>query len=284
MPELPEVENMARQLNAEFAGRVIKAVSLITPGMLKHPGVTAFKRDIAGARILDVSRRAKYVVFSLNRDRALVIHPKMTGHFLLFSSPLGRGRIKVRDELPNLKHIRFSFVFSDGRELYFSDVRKFGTVRLFNKGEEKDFWEKEGLGPEPFNLKTDEFINLISSKNGKIKQVLMDPKVIAGIGNIYSDEMLHIAGIHPERRAKDISKKEMGMLYQAMRQVLENGIALGGSSINNYRLLRGEKGRYQEIRVAYGREGEPCGKCFEKIKRIKLGSRSAHFCPECQPE
>ena len=190
----------------------------------------------------------------------------------------------VGDELSSWLYGRFVFELDNGSELAFSDVRKFGTVRLLDKNELESFWEKEGLGPEPLepSFKVTEFISLISSQNGKIKQVLMDPKIIAGIGNIYSDEMLYITGIHPERRAKSLSEKELAGLYKNMGQVLQNGIALGGSSINNYRLLDGRKGQYQEIRVVYGREGEPCGKCFDKIRRIKVGGRSAHFCPGCQ--
>jgi formamidopyrimidine-DNA glycosylase len=278
MPELPEVENMARQLNAEFSGRVIKAVPFVTASMLKYPNALIFRRAISGARILGVSRRAKYVVFKLNGDRTLLIHPKMTGHFLMEKRKINNLRKKEKD----LKHIRFVFAFDGGRELYFSDVRKFGTIRLFNKDELEKFWAKERLGPEPLGLKFDEFVDLISSKTGKIKQVLIDPKVIVGIGNIYSDEMLYVAGIHPERRAKALSREELGRLYKAMRQILETGVALGGSSISNYQLLRGEKGKYQEIKMVYGREGEPCGKCFQKIKRIRMGGRSAHFCPNCQ--
>ncbi len=275
---------MARQLDAELPGRAIKTVSLITPSMLKYPEAAIFRRAIKGARILGVSRRAKYALFSLSGGRTLLIHPKMTGHFLLISSPSSRGRIKVGDELSSWKYARFVFELDNGSELAFSDVRKFGTVRLLDKNELESFWEKEGLGPEPLepSFKVTEFISLISSQNGKIKQVLMDPKIIAGIGNIYSDEMLYITGIHPERRAKSLSEKELAGLYKNMGQVLQNGIALGGSSINNYRLLDGRKGQYQEIRVVYGREGEPCGKCFDKIRRIKVGGRSAHFCPGCQ--
>lgn len=276
---------MAADLREAVVGRRIKSASIFASAMIKYPARQKFLNEIKKARILDVSRRAKYLRFHLAGEGELVVHPKMTGHFLLVNKKIKNLKNKEK-EPESLKYTRVKFDLDDGSELCFSDVRKFGTVRLFSKKEAENFWEKESLGPEPLepSFEVDKFISLISSKSKKIKEVLMNPQTIAGIGNIYSDEMLYVAEIHPERLAKSLKTEELAQLYGAMCQVLRNGIALRGSSINNYRALRGDRGRYQEVRLVYGRWGEKCAKCFSKIERIKVGGRSACFCPSCQPE
>jgi formamidopyrimidine-DNA glycosylase len=282
MPELPEVETMASDLRSVVSGKKIKKAEIFAPAMVKDPSAADFSRQIMGAKILNVSRRAKYLIFELNRDRVLLVHPKMTGHFLLRRSAkeLPITNYQLPKEPESLKYTRAKFHLDDKSELCFSDIRKFGTLRLLSKKESEEFLND--LGPEPLNLKVDKFISLISSERRKVKQVLMDPAVIAGIGNIYSDEALYLAGIHPETRANQIYEVGLRKLYKAMKLVLERGIKLRGSSINNYRDTAGKKGGYQDVRQVYGRNGESCGRCNASIQKITVAGRSACFCPMCQ--
>ncbi len=286
MPELPEVETMASDLRGALIGRKIKTVRILVPKMVKYPAPAKFAARLRGAKILDVARRAKYLRFHLSGGRELVVHPKMTGHFLLINKELKNFRNKKIKELENkpesLKYTRAKFILDNGGELCFSDIRKFGTLRLLDKKQAEDFFNE--LGPEPLgkSFKVGKFISLISLQNRKIKQVLMDPAVIAGIGNIYSDEALYAAGIHPEKRASEIQVYELKKLYFEIIKILKKAIRLRGSSINNYRDTRGERGSYQDARMIYGRKNEQCGRCGSVIQKIIVAGRSACFCPKCQ--
>ncbi len=278
MPELPEVETMASDLRGAICGRKIERVKFFVPAMIKYPAPEKFASGLEGAKILDVSRRAKYLRFELDGERVMLTHPKMTGHFLLVTKT--RKHKSTEAQKQENKYTRINFQLDDGSVLGFSDIRKFGTLRLFSKKEAEEFLGE--LGPEPLSLEAGKFVSLISSEKRKIKQVLMDPAVIVGIGNIYSDEALYLAGIHPERRANDLSSAELKSLHRVILKVLKKAIRLRGSSINNYRDTRGEKGEYQNARLVYGRRGEACGKCSTVIGRIVVAGRSACFCSECQ--
>lgn len=275
MPELPEVETMASDLRGEVLGRVIKDAQIFVPALIKYPSAAKFRKEIRDAKILNVFRRAKYLRFILSGERELIVHPKMTGHFLIIK--------KIKEtpkELESLKYTRVRFYLDDKSELCFSDLRKFGTLRLLSKKQAEVFFAE--MGPEPLSLKVDKFVSLISGQRRRIKQVLMDPSIIVGIGNIYSDEALFLAGIHPETPANRIFKPRLVKLYSVIKKVLQKGVKLRGSSINSYLDLRGEEGGYQKVRRVYGREGEACGKCGAKIARKMIAGRSAHFCPKCQ--
>lgn len=273
MPELPEVQTIADDLNKRVKGRRIIDVWLDWPKMVKYPSSSkAFKKLIKGSKIKKVERRAKYIKFYLDDDKLMMVHLKMTGHFLLMS----KGKTN--------KYIHLVFDLDNGKILAFSDVRKFGTVRAGKIKEIENLPEIKKLGPEPLDpkFKFPEFVKVIKSRKRKIKQALMDPEIIAGIGNIYSDEALWLARIHPLKITNKLGETELKRLWNAIRKILKKSLNLRGTSVRDYRDTQGERGSYYDQRLVYDREGEPCQRCGKKIKRIKIGGRSAHFCPNCQ--
>ena len=244
MPELPEVETIRRELAKEIVGKKLE-----------------------GVKVSGVRRRAKILMIDLADGSSLVFHLKLTGQLLLNTKP---G-----------KYTRAVFKFADGTNLVFNNVRGFGWwKRIKDTSEiEKDF------GPEPltkdFTLK--KFKEMLALRTrAKIKPLLMDQKFIAGIGNIYSDEILFASGVRPTRRVKTLTKEEIKRIFQKMREILEEAIKHRGSSVKYYVDARGQKGRYLKYHQVYRREGKPCKKCGTIIKGIKISGRSAHFCPRCQ--
>jgi formamidopyrimidine-DNA glycosylase len=297
MPELPEVETIIRDLKEVILDRKIEDV-WIDPalfrkgGMVKQPkSFEQFKKEIKGKKILKIWRRGKNILFDLSENKTLLIHQKLTGHLLL-----GRWQIiKARSQNSKVKSlikgpleekinefIRLIFYLDDGRQLALSDLRKFAKVELLDK----ENLEKElrCLGPEPLekNFSFEKFKKCLKNKKGKIKQVLMDQSVIAGIGNIYSDEILWQAKIHPFKNVPNLKEEELKRIYQATKKILPTAIKLGGESISDFRRISGERGYFDKERKVYRREGEKCSRCGIIIKRLKIGGRSVHFCPRCQ--
>ncbi|OGY65700.1 MAG: DNA-formamidopyrimidine glycosylase [Candidatus Harrisonbacteria bacterium RIFCSPLOWO2_01_FULL_44_18] len=291
MPELPEVQTIVDDLNKKVAGRKIVGAWFDWPKMIKPPSSPkTFERILRGGRILKVERRAKYIKIYLSGDRLLLIHQKLTGHLLV-----GKWKIEPVKKVQSLlkgpleervnDYIHLILYLDDGRMLAFSDLRKFGTERAGKTQDIENLPELKNLGPDALDSKLNfnRFADLISSEERKIKQVLMDQEVIAGIGNIYSDEILWEAKIHPFKPANKLTQKELKALWLATRKILEKALKLRGTSISDYRDTSGEKGYYTEARKVYQREGEKCPrKCGGTIKRVKIGGRSAHYCPKCQ--
>ncbi len=304
MPELPEVQTIVSDLNKKIIGRRIVGVWFDWPKMLKdpldqqrnkiaHKHVAEFKKAIKGKKIIKVIRRAKNILIYLSDDLMMLIHLKMTGHLLV-----GKWRVKSakRKEVvvplepkeavedPYNQYIHLIFYLDDGKMLGYSDVRKFGKAILGTREQIENLPELKKLGPEPLDasFKFIKFAKLIKSEERKIKQVLMDPEVIAGIGNIYSDDILWKAKVHPLKPANKLDRKELKALWKSMREILAKAVKLRGTSTSDYRDTAGKKGEYTEERLVYQREDEPCDRCGTKIKRIAVGGRSAHFCPACQ--
>ena len=298
MPELPEVQTVVNDLNKKVIGRKITGVWFDWPKMIKdpldqsktrvaHKHVAAFEKFLKGEKIIKVKRRAKNILIYLTGDKLLLIHQKMTGHMLVGKwkvegkkvTPL-EPKAVVTD--PYNSYIHLILYLDDGRMLALSDLRKFAKAILGPTKQIENLPELVNLGPEANEVSYKDFAKIIKSERRKIKQVLMDQEVIAGVGNIYSDDILWTAKIHPFRPANKLREKELKALYQAMRKVLEKAVKLRGTSTSDFRDTAGEKGYYTEARIVYQREGEPCPRCGTKIKRVKLGGRSAHFCPKCQ--
>lgn len=289
MPELPEAETIVRELKSKVLNRTFVDIWTDAEKLIKFPGFKIFKKEIKGLKINNVCRRGKNIIFILSKKKILLIHQKMTGHLLLGKwKKKNRGWISLdqgpitKDPMNRFLHL--IFWQDNGQMLALCDMRKFAKVEL---REAEEFYSSKyfkKLGPEPlaaeFRLK--DFSFLLFAQKRKIKQVLMDQSVIAGIGNIYADEILWQARISPFRPADKISKKELKALYLAMRKVLKKAILLKGSSVSDYRTLFGEKGSFQLVRKVYRRAGEKCFGCGEKIKRETIAGRSAHFCPNCQ--
>jgi len=271
MPELPEVETMVRTLSSRIGGKEIKSFRLLSSSLIKH-GFSVNLEAIIGKRIGKVFRRGKIVVIDFQERGHLLFHPKMTGKFIfcLPSQPVG-------------KHTHFCLVFKgNSEELRFDDVRKFGYMCY----EESLKWSESrliaGLGPEPLDLDSFHFKTLFASRRARLKSLLLDQKFLAGLGNIYADEILFEAGLLPFRSAETLSQREVSRLWEAMSKILHEAIEHRGTSIRNYVDAEGIKGEYQSFHKVYGRTNLPCQICGSSIRRTIAGGRSTHFCPKCQ--
>ncbi len=311
MPELPEVQTTVNGLKKAVVGLNIADV-WSDYDSVHHKGAdnikdrkyfARFKEEIIGSKIISIERRAKNILMNLDSGKTILVHMKMTGHLLYGEYEFNRSekmaqrrdRISVRwipispESLrdPFNRHIHFVISFDNGKRLALSDARKFAKVTLLSTKEAHQSDHLNEIGPEPLGNKFtfDVFIDRLRLRpNGKIKQVLMDQKVIAGIGNIYSDEVLWRAGIHPLGQVKNIPTAKTRVLFKAIKQTLSRGIDLGGDSMSDYRNILGERGKFQEHHRAYRRTGLKCGKpgCGGTIRRIVVGSRSAHYCDQHQ--
>lgn len=280
MPELPEVETIRLQLVKTIVGLKIKNIEI-----LNKKTFVGDPHLLISQKINEVKRYAKILVIEFSNGLGVALHLKMSGQLLL------RTKNKRIDSLPN-KHTRVIISFSNGDKLYFQDIRKFGWMRVIisNKIQNtkykildlKDLIGK--LGPDPLaELDEKRFYEIIKKAKTPIKIFLMDQEKIAGIGNIYSNEALFLARIHPKMRAGDISRKLADKLLESVQRVLKNGIKWGGASQNNYLNIYGEKGEVQEHFMVYSRCGEKCvNQCGGEIKRIVMGGRSSFYCPFCQ--
>lgn len=264
MPELPEVETFARSLRPELTGRTILSANLFWPRTLAVPSPQEFAEQIAGKPILGVSRRAKYLDLEL-AGLHLFIHLRMSGDLRLCLSPYAPE-----------KHDRLTLTLSGGRHLVFNDARKFGRVWLTAHPQDVI----GGLGPEPFDPAfTPQALHTgLHQRRRQMKPLLLDQSFLAGLGNIYSDEALHLSGVHPLRLSDTITPEEADRLYQAIQSVLLAGIEHNGASIDW--VYRG--GGFQNYFRVYARASQPCPVCGTPIQRIVVGQRGTHFCPNCQ--
>jgi len=269
MPELPEVETIVRGLREPLMGRQFTGVRVGWENLVARPSVEEFERSLVGQRILGVKRRGKYLIFTLSSGGSLIAHLRMTGR-LLIKNP--------DDELD--KHDHLIFELDDGRELRFNNVRKLGRVYLVDDEDEI----VGRLGPEPLDddFTPADFAALLSARRGMIKPLLLNQQFMAGIGNIYADEALFVARIHPERKADTLTAGEVERLYRAIRQVLAQGIQNRGTTFSDYLDAEGREGRNQEHLRVFRRTGQPCPRCGTPIERTVVGGRGTYFCPKCQ--
>jgi len=286
MPELPEVETVRRGLQKYIVGKKIIKVQVET-GFAKKiiPSVRMLKKALIGDSVSQVWRRAKLLVLFLGGGKSVLVHLKMTGQFIFVSqkgSLFGGGHPIERQTLPN-KFTRVQIEFASGEKLYFNDIRKFGFLKLVNNESLEN--EIAKYGPEPltreFNLLYFKHV-LKSRPKRKIKQLLLEQNLIAGLGNIYADEALFQARINPERLAGGIKGVEADLLFKKIQSIIIKAIKYKGTTISDYVHATGNKGAYQKFLKVYGRSGESCYLCGAKITKIKLGGRSSSFCPVCQ--
>jgi formamidopyrimidine-DNA glycosylase len=271
MPELPEVETIAAGLRRTAVGLVFRTIRVTRPALIRD-GRAADLRRFRGASILDVRRRGKMLIVTCSGDRALVFHLKMTGRFVWEASGL-----------PPDKHTHLAMAFhGKRRELRFRDVRKFGFVRCLRASRAGDCPELASLGPEPLSIAFEDFSRLLAARKGRLKSLLLNQRFLAGIGNIYADEMLFAARLHPERRAAALTAKERHRLWSAMQDILRRAVAAGGSTVRDYRSSDGHDGRFQFEHRVYGRGGAPCPRCGGLVRRHVIGGRSSFFCRRCQ--
>ncbi len=287
MPELPEVETIRIGLVGLLPGRTIAAETHDWPkGFPNAPAdVTSF---LIGAKITDVRRRAKVLMIDLSTSYSLIIHLKMTGQ-LVFRSPTkrfgaGHPNRSLIGELPD-KSTRVILTFDDGAQLFFNDQRKFGWVKLVPTSEVENLPFFQKIGPEPLlaSFASNDFAARLNRRpKSAIKAVLLDQTVVAGIGNIYADESLWAAKIHPETRVQDISQIQLEALYHGLVDVLTLSIKKGGSTDKNYVDHEGKPGRYLTFAKVFRREGQPCSRCGTSIIKLRVAGRGTHICPLCQ--
>lgn len=287
MPELPEVETIRAGLAKLLPGKIVKDVWYDWDKSFPNaPADVA--RFLVGSKIEKVRRRAKVLIIELSGGWALIIHLKMTGQLVFVDEGkrfgAGHPGKELVGELP-VKSTRVIMDFTDGSKLFFNDQRKFGWMRLMPAIEipEIDFFKK--VGPEPLDddFTVDKFIKrLMRRKNSNIKAVLLDQTVVAGIGNIYADEALWGAKIHPSTLVANVSKTKLVLLYNSLRDVLNLSIKKGGSTDKNYVDAQGKKGSYLAFANVFRREGQPCPRCGTPIEKIRVAGRGTHICPHCQ--
>jgi formamidopyrimidine-DNA glycosylase len=294
MPELPEVETIVRGLARAVVGDVIDSVWIgERPQPLKSPA-QEIAAVLEGARIESVRRMGKHIVFDLRRPSSSSPHKMKRGrpsagrrrvlssdrgsptraHFIVHLGMTGRLLVGPPD-LPLAKHTHFVARLASGDELRFLDPRMFGRLAVVRDG-------FNPAGSEPLDVEFPPFVALFRGRKTPIKSALLSQKLLRGVGNIYADESLARSGIRPRRRAASLTRAELQRLYQALRQVLQEAIDAGGSSVSNYVDARGEPGFFQLQHRVYGREAEPCLVCQTPIKRIVIAGRSSHYCPKCQ--
>jgi formamidopyrimidine-DNA glycosylase len=311
MPELPEVEYTARQLRSAIIGATIHEILVFWERTIGHPDLSDFLAEIADKHILDVRRRGKFLIIDLSGELILTIHRRMTGNLLLLSpgweidtslkttdaiawnvkGPLiqrfstenaNDQESTINETSSDLLYCRVCFNLVDGRRLLFTDPRKFGRIELWPGELEQE--ALKGLGPEPLSedFTVEILARSLSGRKNPIKQLLLNQEVIAGLGNIYADEALYYASIHPLRPANSLTPAEIQRLQEGIVSVLTLGIEHGGTSFSEYRDLWGETGDNYNHVLVYHQQGKPCKRCGTPIERIVVGQRSTHFCPTCQ--
>jgi formamidopyrimidine-DNA glycosylase len=266
VPELPEVETTRRQLAPLLVGRTIVRVRASRASYFFLTPPARLARALTGRRVDELVRLGKYLVAHLDDGARVLMHLGMTGQI----GTLGWDR-----------HTHLALSFGDGRpEIAFRDARRFGKVQLLPPGATSPRLDR--LGPDALAVTGPALFAATRRRRVAVKGLLLDQSVIAGVGNIYADEALFLARIRPARRAAHVTRAECDALAQALRRVLQDGIAAGGSTISDFVSPYGSEGRYQDHHRVYGREGAPCGVCRARVRRLVLGQRSAHYCPRCQ--
>lgn len=287
MPELPEVEIIKRGLESKIIGKTIAELEVRAEKIFKGE-----KADVVDGKITQIVRHAKMIEIDLSNGNSLLIHLKMTGQLVYDEKPGdksnriagGHPSFDWVADLPN-KFTHVIFKFTDGSVLFFNDLRKFGYIKVFPTNKILAIKEISELGPDPFTdkLNSDYLMKIISRRpNLKVKQLIMDQSVVAGVGNIYADESLFCAGISPLRQNKYLSQADLDKLIECIRKVIKKGLDFGGSSENTFVNVEGGKGDMQNHFMIYRKTGKDCPNKCGKVKRVVVGGRGTHYCPICQ--
>lgn len=272
MPELPEVENIVSELKDRLPGQMIAGIPLLRKGLVQGSSLPELKEKLLGTRIRNIHRRGKWIIIGLENNYSLLLHLRMT------------GRLIYSEELVLLRYLRLALRLEPSGFLLYQDLRRLGVMHLLStKGlEERAPLSKLGLEPLSSDFTVEKLGEILSSSRLTIRDFLMDQGKIAGIGNIYSAEILFIASISPFKRANELNEDETVRLHRAIIDVLSRAIKRKGTTISDYVTSAGVPGEFQNELKVYGRENEPCPKCGEKIMRVKHRGRSLYFCPRCQ--
>ncbi|HEV7968821.1 MAG TPA: bifunctional DNA-formamidopyrimidine glycosylase/DNA-(apurinic or apyrimidinic site) lyase [Candidatus Acidoferrales bacterium] len=280
MPELPEVETVVRGLRLSLPGRAIVEVRFGKTDFVEDPAAIAER--LPGMRISDVTRRGKFIFIGLEAGAPGVATAVLASSFYLIIHLGMTGQLKVmRSGESVAPHTHVFFVLDDGRELRYTDIRRFGRMLVMPESGLAEFTGQ--LGIEPLEISAEEFCRYFRSRRTRVKALLLDQRVLRGIGNIYADESLFRARLHPARIAENLTERQLVALHAAVRQVLEEAIRSRGSSVSDYVDSDGNRGEFQLRHRVYQRDGKPCLRCKTKIRRVIVAGRSSHFCPRCQP-
>ncbi|OEH84452.1 DNA-formamidopyrimidine glycosylase [Desulfuribacillus stibiiarsenatis] len=273
MPELPEVETIKRTLEQLVLHKTIEDVTINLARIVRSPEPDQFRALLKGKQILAIDRRGKYLLFRLSSHYTLISHLRMEGNYGVFNS---------MDAAATHTHVIFHF--DDGEELRYRDTRQFGTMDLVKNQDVDQLKFFRNLGKEPFDLSLTEklFYEKIKKKNKSIKAVLLDQEVVAGIGNIYADEILFRSRIRPEMLANNLTKPKIHAIYENMKIVLREAIEAGGSSVKSYVNGQGKMGLFQQQLYVYQKHGTPCLVCGDEIVKTRVAGRGTHYCPKCQ--
>ena len=266
MPELPEVETIRRQLEKKIINKKIKEVIIKDKRLIKEISPRIFKSKTEGATFKKILRRGKVLILQIQENTFIIFHLRISGWVILSKNIV--------------KFSRVIFKLSDNNNFQFCDQRALGEIRLVEDWYSLPVVKK--MGPEPFNLEKEEFIELFRGKKTKIKPLLMDQSFLAGVGNAYAQEAVFCAGINPQRGADSLNKKELGKIYNCLIAILKEAVKKKGSSLDTYRQLNGKPGDYAPLLKVYGRKGKPCFRCGHSIERKVIGGRGTYFCPHCQ--
>jgi len=273
MPELPEVETVKRTLEGKITGLSITAVKIFLPKIIKTPGPEELAARLPGKKIKKLERKGKYLLIHLSDNLVLVVHLRMTGR-LIYSPP----------DAPDVPHTHVIFHLDNSDQLRYADLRQFGQISLVKVDDLAGLPGLCGLGYDPFDphFTRELFRKELKQKRAMLKPLLLDQSFVAGLGNIYADEVLFRARLHPQRQSHTLTPREASRLYQAIREVLQEAIANRGTSIRDYVDGEGREGNYQNLLRVHHREGDPCLKCGKPVIKVRLGGRSTYYCPHCQ--
>jgi formamidopyrimidine-DNA glycosylase len=287
MPELPEVETVVRQLEPELEGRKIESLEVLDPRWSRPLAPGVLGEAVSGATIRGLGRRGKYLLLALDGDRTLVMHLRMTGNLILVEDeemldPSEGRRLYEGERSTSARHLRARFLLDDGRQVWFTDPRRFGEAFLLDDADLDRRFERLGIEPLSPQFTPEALGRIAAGRSAPLKSFLLDQSSVAGVGNIYADEALFRARLHPLSPAGSMKPEHLEALRDGIVAALQAGIDGGGASIDDYRDGRGERGRMQNEFLVHAREGEPCPSCGGPIERIVLSGRSTYFCPNCQ--
>jgi formamidopyrimidine-DNA glycosylase len=288
MPELPEVETVCRQLEPEIEGRTIDRLEVLDARWCRPLRPADLEREVCGRRIVGLGRRGKYLLLGLDDHRTLVMHLRMTGNLVLIKpwgeaiDPSEGRRLYETERSAEEQHLRARFVLDDGRRLWFTDVRRFGEAFLIPDAELEAHFRRLGIEPLSDEFTPEALGGAAAGRTAPLKSFLLDQSGVAGVGNIYADEALFRARLHPLSPAGSMRPEHLEALRDGVVAALEAGIDGGGASIDDFRDGRGERGTMQDEFLVHTREGEPCPRCGETILRIVVSGRSTYYCPACQ--
>ncbi len=274
MPELPEVETVRRVLKELVMDKQIESVEVLCEKMLKNSTVAEFEQKLVDQRIIDIRRLGKYLFIDTD-DYTLISHLRMEGKYNYYPEPA---------EIT--KHDYIIFRFTDDTELRYNDTRKFGTMEIVGRGEEKSLKSVSKLGLEPYddNLNVSYFKEKIKGRKSSIKQILLDQTIITGFGNIYVDETLFQAHIHPLTPVTELTDQQITDILNEGKKIINAAINAGGTTVKSFTVTKNVTGKFQYSLNVYGRKGEECYRCGTRLKKIKVGGRGTHYCPQCQGE